>query len=192
MTLTFIELLRALHAPPKYIAWVGERTEAEAWVQCARPDWMLWWLNERETANKTVFVKISVAVARHMLPLLPQNAVEPLRALEVADSWLAEQSETNRIAAELAWARGVNALLSATSHSHMAAAIAATAAAQGASDAQTFGAHAAQTAIDSALAMPRSLPAARSTEQMLCQMIRQIVANHLRQTATGHEEEEPQ
>src|SRR5208337_3015165 len=36
------KLLKKLNACPDAIEWVGNRTPAEAWRDCERPDWALW------------------------------------------------------------------------------------------------------------------------------------------------------
>ena len=40
--MNFADDLKRLHACSNAVAWVGNRTLAEAWTECDRPEWLLW------------------------------------------------------------------------------------------------------------------------------------------------------
>jgi hypothetical protein len=66
--------------------WAGERTAQQAWDECDRADWLLWWAAHAKIARKT-FVRIACACARTALPYVQFDELRPLKAIETAEAW---------------------------------------------------------------------------------------------------------
>jgi hypothetical protein len=145
--------------------WLLTQPDAQtAWDSCERPDWMLWYLGETGCSHQTL-VTIACRIARTVVHLAPPEA---LTAIEAAERWVLDQSETNRAAADAAvWAAA------------WAADAAAWAADAAAARAATRAAYAAAHAADAAYAAARAATyaatyaAAASVEH--CRIIREVV-----------------
>jgi len=64
-------------------------TKQEAWDDCQRGDWMLWYLGKicKSDAQRKRLVLAACACARLALSHLPKKENRPLRAIEAAESW---------------------------------------------------------------------------------------------------------
>lgn len=58
--MTLQEHLREIGACDDARAWAGELTAKEAWEQCTRPDWMLWWMGHIEHPPLELIVQLSL------------------------------------------------------------------------------------------------------------------------------------
>ena len=86
--------LKELHACREAIDWVATQESPQAaWESCERGDWMLWLLGKR--INKTGsqqhrrLVRIACKCARLALPCVPDDDLQPLRAIELTERWAA-------------------------------------------------------------------------------------------------------
>ena len=100
----FKEYLESRNACQGAIDWVSDKTLAEAWQTCDRPEWMLW-LYERNNPDKMTCVKIAVYAARLVLPIWQEKYPDDKctqQAIEAAEKWTENPSEENRQAAAMA------------------------------------------------------------------------------------------
>jgi hypothetical protein len=58
----FQDSLKALNACRKAVDWVGERTARQAWDECERGDWMLWYATKLK-ADRKLIVRAATAYA---------------------------------------------------------------------------------------------------------------------------------
>jgi hypothetical protein len=98
----FKDELKAIGACEKALEWVGDRSLEEAWAECDRGDWMLWYLSKTGyDKRKLTLVKVKcVRLVQHLL-----HDERSLKALDVAERYaLGEASEEElREAAVAAW-----------------------------------------------------------------------------------------
>ena len=98
------EKLVKLHACIEAIEWVAtQKSLAIAWKNCERGDWMLWLLAVKGKTNKTHrrIVTAACQCARLALRFVPANEVRPLKAIEAAEAWTENPTQTMA-----AWAAG--------------------------------------------------------------------------------------
>lgn len=81
-----IDLLRSKEACEKAITWLGKRTLNQAWAECRRGDWLLWFAAQTGAPKKKV-VLAACACARLALKYVPKEDALPLRAIEAAEGW---------------------------------------------------------------------------------------------------------
>lgn len=86
--MTFADELRAMGACDDAIAWVGDRTLAEAWTECERSNWMMWLLRRRVSVDKRLSVALAIAFAERVLHLARSS--EARAAVDAARGWLAD------------------------------------------------------------------------------------------------------
>ena len=48
--------------------WAGSRSAEEAWTQCKRADWLMWWAARRNVKRK-ILVRLACRFAREVLEL---------------------------------------------------------------------------------------------------------------------------
>jgi hypothetical protein len=82
----FQAYLKSVHACPEAREWAGDRTAKQAWEECKRGDWLLWWAAKAGTDRKTL-VRIACQIARTALPFVKKGEVRPLKAIETAEAW---------------------------------------------------------------------------------------------------------
>ena len=86
--------------------WARERTAAQAWSECTRPDWLLWWA-AHTPANKHVdIVRAACDCARLVLYLIPPEEDRPRLAIEAAERWSHAPNSDNL---SVAWAAALAA-----------------------------------------------------------------------------------
>jgi hypothetical protein len=119
------DVLADMGACDEALAWVGERTAAEAWLECPRADWLLWYA-ARVGVDRRRIVLAACDCARSVLPLVPSGEDRPRLAIEAAERW------ASSIASDVAYSV---AAYSVAAYSAAAAYVAAYAAASAASDA---------------------------------------------------------
>lgn len=83
--------------------WVGDKTFAQAWDGCDRPDWMFWVVGAHGR-NQRATVLAAAAIARTALCQVPPGELRPLRAIEAAELWAAHPSRDTRANAYDAYA----------------------------------------------------------------------------------------
>ncbi|MDE2097270.1 MAG: hypothetical protein KGL39_08515 [Patescibacteria group bacterium] len=68
------------------------------WDTCLRADWLVWWLRRAKRATPEQLVKVSVALAREVLPIFESRFPKdkrPRRALEAAQSGSLTAADVN-------------------------------------------------------------------------------------------------
>jgi len=97
--MTFRKRLVKLGACSDAIAWVGEKTLAEAWETCDRADWMLW-LVRRIDGSYTPRLRLAAcACARTTLQYVPIGEHRPRLAIEVAERFARGEASADELAA---------------------------------------------------------------------------------------------
>jgi hypothetical protein len=83
----FQQWLRRLDACPEGRKWAAERTAEQAWDECDRGDWLLWWA-ARAGAHRKVLVAVCCRIARTALRFVPAGELwRPMGAIETAERW---------------------------------------------------------------------------------------------------------
>jgi len=141
--MTFKQHLKAIGACQEARVWAGDRTAKEAWEQCERADWLLWWA-AKDGASKQEIVLVACAIARTVLHLTKDPRA--LAAIEAAERWADDPSEENRRKARAAAADAAAYAAYAADAAYAAADAAADAADAAAADAAYAAADAAYAA----------------------------------------------
>ena len=92
----FKDKLLELKACSEPVEWVGERTLPEAWRDCERADWMLWYLWKINYDRKQI-VLAACACARTVLKYVPPSELRPLRAIESAEAWTKDEASLEQV-----------------------------------------------------------------------------------------------
>jgi hypothetical protein len=84
----FAAHLRRIGACVEAREWAKGKTAREAWEQCDRADWLLWWVAaENGEAARPKLVRCACQCARLVLHLVPSGEQRPLLAIEAAERW---------------------------------------------------------------------------------------------------------
>jgi hypothetical protein len=75
--------------------WAKGKTAQEAWDQCERADWLLWWVAQEKPDSKQDLVRAACRIARLVLHLVPQSEDRPRLAIEAAEKWADEPTPEN-------------------------------------------------------------------------------------------------
>jgi hypothetical protein len=165
--------------------WAGTRTAQQAWDECERADWLLWWAWMVGRDNRAALIRATCRGPRRALRFVTSGELHLLRAIEAAEAVAAENTPKNRAAA--AWAAALAAAAAATGDAAWAAALAAAAAwdsARAAARAAAWAVGAAAAATGDA-AWAASAAAARAAEHIaICQEIRAILSCPVKETQT--------
>ena len=99
---TFQEELRQLGACHEASEWVGERTREQAWADCERVDWLLWYA-VRVGATRQQVVTCACRFAR--LALQHTEDTRVLACIETTESWVRGEATLDdvRAAGSAAW-----------------------------------------------------------------------------------------
>jgi hypothetical protein len=101
MTTTFKDELIKLDACQDAIEWVGDKSVAEAWSECKRGDWMLWFLlNADIKVSDKALRLIAVRCAREVQHLMKDQ--RSIDALDVAERYANGEATDEELTA--AWA----------------------------------------------------------------------------------------
>ena len=100
--MTFKDQLVTLRACPDAVQWVGKRTAKQAWAECERANWLIWWLG-KIGLPQTRLVKLACLCARTTLKYVPKGEDKPRKAIEAAEAWVKNPTKENRKAAGDAW-----------------------------------------------------------------------------------------
>lgn len=177
----FRDELRKLGACPPAIVWVGKRTREEAWRDCERADWMMWYLAHRIHWGRVVL--LTCQCVRRVLRHVPPRENRPLLAIEAAERCAREPSTDNLTAAQIAEAAARAAVITASWVAEAAAraallAVLAAKVADAAGDAlaATDAVRAVAHAAWAAEAAGDALDAEAAEHRAMCDMIRKEVA----------------
>ncbi len=147
--------LESLGACAEAMQWIGDRTSAQAWNECERADWLLWWAAKTPVNSYAQIVLAAAGCAGLALIYVPKGEDRPQLAIEAALRWANNPTERNQRSAKTASraAAAVESSESAVWRAAQAAAYAAAAAAcADAASASAAPGHAAIAAADAALA----------------------------------------
>ncbi len=187
-TLTFANRLCRIHACTEAVRWVGDKTLREAWEQCERADWMLWYCAKVLPLQRAMLA--GCACARTALKCVPAGEERPLRAIEAAERWasgdlgvsLDDVLNAASASAEAAYA-AYDAASAASASADVAyaafdAAYAATnvASAASAAAAATGASAASAAASAAAAAAPYSANAQKTVLKEMCAIVRSIIS----------------
>ena len=89
---TLWQHLESLRACKEAMSWIGARTAREAWDQCPRADWLLWWAARTPANTRMQLVRAAAACARTALVFVPDGEDKPRLAIEAAENWAASPS----------------------------------------------------------------------------------------------------
>ena len=82
--------------------WAGDRTAQQAWDECERADWLLWWAARTSLNSHQAIVRAACSCARRALIYVPAGEDRSRLAIEAAERWADDPTETNRLAAAAA------------------------------------------------------------------------------------------
>lgn len=106
--MTFAEHLIDIGACPEARDWAAGKTSTQAWEECPRADWLIWWAWRDQEAGANTLVDLmaaTIAGPRMALRFVPEGENRPLAAIEAAERWAANPTEDNKKAARAAaWA----------------------------------------------------------------------------------------
>jgi hypothetical protein len=121
---TLHDRLVALNACSVAVDWVGDKTLAEAWKTCDRPDWMLWFAGRICKTGSRLHRKVvltACACARTALKYVPVGEERPRLAIEAAELWAKRPTKKNKDAASAAARAAARAASAAASAARAAA-----------------------------------------------------------------------
>jgi hypothetical protein len=86
--------------------WAGERTAEQAWDECSRANWLLWWVLAEHPHLRPQVIRIICRLWRERTAqYVPTGELRPLRAIEAAEAWAEnDTAETRAAAGAAAWA----------------------------------------------------------------------------------------
>jgi hypothetical protein len=92
VTKRVMDYLRSLDACAGAVEWMGQqKTQAQAWADCQRGDWMLWLLGKHagppESEARKPLVLCACACSRLALKYVPKGEGRPRVAIETAERW---------------------------------------------------------------------------------------------------------
>src|SRR5207249_3862074 len=87
--------LSQLEACPEALEWAAKRSPLEAWQECERADWLLWWASQTQANTHQSIVLAACDCARRALRFVPPEETRPLAAIEAAEQWAKAPTEAN-------------------------------------------------------------------------------------------------
>lgn len=112
--MTLQDHLKNIGACEEARQWAGTRSALEAWEQCERADWLLWWAAKTPANDHQGIVRAACACARRALVYTPSGEERPRLAIEAAEAWTenpndataadAARAAADVAAADVAWA----------------------------------------------------------------------------------------
>ena len=97
----FQRYLKSIGACAEACLWCGERTAEQAWLECERADWLLWWAG-RAGIDRKLLVRTACQCARRALRFVPDGESCALRAIEAAEAWCDGQASIDEVRAAAA------------------------------------------------------------------------------------------
>jgi hypothetical protein len=103
MGITLKEHLASLEVPSAFLAWADGKTAQQAWEQCTRPDWLLFWAASTP-ANDTKSIKLAT---HDIASVIGHPAIHPLPewARTIGATWENDPRDQRRVKAWAAWAQ---------------------------------------------------------------------------------------
>ena len=168
--------LAEIHACQEARGWAAERTAQQAWDECGRADWLLWWAAKTTVNTHQDIVRVACACAWRALRFVPEGEQRPRLAIEAAERWTSDPTPGNRraAAAEAAWEVAASVAVAAAAwEAASEASEAASGASEAAAEAAWEAAEAASEAAEAAWAAWAAAEAAAASEQLaMCQIVR--------------------
>src|ERR1700732_4492904 len=93
--MTLSQHLRSVSACSNARSWAKGKVAQEAWEQCDRGDWLLWWAARTPENTKQEIVLVACACARLALKHVPPGEERPRLAIEAAERWAANPTPDN-------------------------------------------------------------------------------------------------
>ena len=140
--------LRRFKACKDALDWICHRTPQEAWEQCGRGDWLLWWA-AKIGVDQRLIVWAACDCAESVLHYVPSGEHRPRIAIETARRWVAGDATEYDVRCAAFAASAAYAAADAADAAYHAAASAANAAyhaAASAANAATYATYAANAA----------------------------------------------
>ena len=91
----FTKWLESNNACSDAVIWIGKRSLKQAWDECERADWMLWYMCRAELATKRERIHIVCDCAATALKYVPKGEDRPREAIEAARRYADEPTEEN-------------------------------------------------------------------------------------------------
>jgi len=70
------------------IDWVGDRTFEQAWKECNRGDWMLWYAAKANICDHKIVVGLACDCAERALKYIPDGETRPAEAIRITRLWI--------------------------------------------------------------------------------------------------------
>ena len=149
--MSFKQFLIEMNACQEAIDWVENRTIKEAWTDCHRGDWMLWFLEEMKEKegwlDEKEIMLLGCWCARRALKYVSEGETRPLKAIEAKEKWARGETTKEEMDAARAAARSA-ARAAARSAAWASASVAARAAVWAANDSARAAAYAAALTVN--------------------------------------------
>ena len=91
----FTKWLESNNACSDAVIWIGKRSLKQAWDECERADWMLWYMCRAELATKRERIHIVCDCAATALKYVPKGEDRPREAIEATRRYADEPTEEN-------------------------------------------------------------------------------------------------
>jgi hypothetical protein len=118
--MTFKQHLKDIEACEEARVWSGTRTAQQAWDECTRPDWLMWWVAKDQPERKMDLVGVACRISRTVLCFVSNGEDRPRLCIEAVEDWLAdptmEKLEKVRIARHAAYASAASACTNAAAY----------------------------------------------------------------------------
>ena len=154
--------------------WAGERTPQQAWDECERADWLLWW-SAKAGADRKEVVLAACACASTALKYVKEGELRPLKAIETAEAWVRGEATLEEVRASSYAADAASYAAASSSYASYAAdaaAAAADAASSYAAASSSYAAAAAADAAASSYAASSYAAARRASHVEMCKIVR--------------------
>ena len=113
----FQRYLLSVRACAEAREWAGARNARQAWDECERADWLLWWAAMAGVDRKIV-VKAACQCERRALRFVPDGEMRPLRAIETAERWCEGRATVQEVRAAAADSYAYAAAAAADSYAY--------------------------------------------------------------------------
>jgi hypothetical protein len=117
--MTVRQHLEDLGSCSEALAWLGERTAKQAWEECPRADWLMWWAARTPINPHTQIVLAACQCARRALRFVSRHEHRPRLVIEAAEQWTKEPTIAYASAAAEAAAWAMRAAAEAAGAEHL-------------------------------------------------------------------------
>jgi hypothetical protein len=78
--------LYELNADEVMRMWAGTRTAEQAWAQCKKADWLLWWVGHTDPQSNAELIRVGCEIVKVALDLVGDDCLQS--ALHAVVSWM--------------------------------------------------------------------------------------------------------